>query len=204
MLFRSNPYSIDTGDWYWIGNWKNNGTDTWYSSTTNKYLNTDGSGAGDKFSTSEYVGNGKHGHVGNYYNWSATIASNNSSSYNTSTLADITTNPQNSICPSGWRLPTVSNASDTDGSTNEFRRLVTLYGNITGNDKALTAAPLWFVRGGAVYSRSLYDSGFSGRYWSSTVYSSDCAYDLYFYPNHVDFAYSNYRYIGRSVRCIAR
>ena len=197
----NNPYSIDTGDWYWIGNWKNNGTDTWYAYTTNNYLNTDGSGAGDKFSTSEYTGNGKHGHVGNYYNWPATIASNNSSSYNAYTLADITTNPQNSICPSGWRLPTVSNASDTE---NEFRRLVTLYGNTTGNDKALTAAPLWFVRGGYVYGSSLYDSGYGGDYWSSTVYDSSYAYFLYFYSGGGSPAYYGSRHNGRSVRCIAR
>ena len=201
----NNPYSIDTGDWYWIGNWKNNGTDTWYTSTTNNYLNTDGSGAGDKFSTNEYTGNGKHGHVGNYYNWSATIASNNSASYNASTLADITTNPQNSICPAGWRLPTISNASDTDGSTNEFRRLVTLYGNTTSNDKALTASPLWFVRGGYVGGSSLDNSGNRGYYWSSTVYDSYGAYSLYFYSSSVvpALSYGNRDY-GRSVRCIAR
>ena len=199
-----NPYSIDTGDWYWIGRWNNNGTDTWYASTTNNYLNTDGSGAGDKFSTSAYTGNGKHGHVGNYYNWSATIASNNSASCNASTLADITTNPQNSICPSGWRLPTVSNASDTDGSTNEFRRLVTLYGNTTGNDKALTANPLWFVRGGLVDGSSLYGSGDYGYYWSSTVYDSSYAYSLYFRSGGVYPASHDGRVRGRSVRCIAR
>ena len=200
----NNPYSIDTGDWYWIGNWKNNGNDTWYSSTTNNYLNTDGSGAGDKFSTSEYAGNGKHGHVGNYYNWTATIASNNSTSYNASTIADITTNPQNSICPAGWRLPTVSNTSDTDGSTNEFRRLVTLYGNTTGNDKALTAAPLWFVRGGNVNSSSLNGSGYGGYCWSSTVYNSSYAYNLNFDSSGVSPANYNSRYNGWSVRCIAR
>ena len=198
----NNPYSIDTGDWYWIGNWKNNGTDTWYTSAMNNYLNTDGSGAGDKFSMSEYTGNGKHGHVGNYYNWSATIANNYSSSYRASTLADITTNPQNSICPAGWRLPTVSNTSDTDGSTNEFRRLVTLYG--TGNDKALTASPLWFVRGGNVYSGSLSNSGYLGCYWSSTVLSSSSAYYLYFNSSYVNPASNGYRYNGRSVRCVAR
>ena len=199
-----NPYSIDTGDWYWTGNWKNNGVDTWYESATNNYLDRDNSGAGDKFSTSEYTGNGKHGHVGNYYNWSATIASNNSTGYNASTLADITTNPQNSICPSGWRLPTVSNASDTDGSTNEFRRLVTLYGNTTSNDKALTASPLWFVRGGIVYSSGPGGSGYTGYYWSSTVGRSYDAYFLVFNSSGVLPANYGYRNGGWSVRCIAR
>ena len=200
----NNPYSMDTGDWYWIGNWKNNGTDTWYSSTTNNYLDRDNSGAGDKFSTTPYIGNGKHGHVGNYYNWSAIIASNDSSSYNTSTYEDITGNPQNSICPSGWRLPTISNASNADGSTNEFRRLVVLYGNTIYDDKALTASPVWFVRGGLVYSSSLSYSGNIGYYWSSTVITSNYAYYLIFFSGNVGPENTYFRSYGWSVRCVAR
>ena len=200
----NNPYSIDTGDWYWIGNWKNNGIDTWYESDTNNYLDGDNSGAGDKFSITPYTGNGKHGHVGNYYNWSAAIASNNSTSYNASTLADITANPQNSICPSGWRLPTVSNASDMDGSTNEFGRLVSMHGNFIGSDRTLTASPLWFIRGGAVGGRSLGYSGKDGYYWSSTVYGGGYAYSLSFYSSNIYVAYNRNGDAGRSVRCVAR
>ena len=200
----TSSYSIDTGNWYWIGNWKNNGTDTWYSSTTSNYLDIDSSGAGDKFSTIEYTGNGKHDHVGNYYNWSAAIASNNSTSYTANTRSNISNNPQNSICPAGWRLPTISNASDTDGSTNEFRRLVTLYGNTTDNDKALTASPLWFVRGGSVYGNSLRNSGNRGLYWSSTVYDNIAvAYTLNFYSSVVYPTDVNSRDAGWSVRCVA-
>ena len=202
----SDPYSVDTGDWYWIGNWLNNGTYTWYAPYSNNYLDIDGSGAGDKFSTNEYIGNGKHGHVGNSYNWSAAIASNDSSGYNTSTLTSIDNNPQNSICPAGWRLPTISDAADVDGSTNEFRRLATLYVNATGNDKALTASPLWFVRGGAVNGSSMTGQGQTGGYWSSTVYGREVAYRLSFNHSDVDSATASYRSreYGWSVRCVAR
>ena len=187
-------YSVDTGDWYW--------TDTWYPSTTNNYLN---SGAGNKFSQTPYTGNGTHGHVGNYYNWTAAIASNDSSSYNTSTYSDISRNPQNSVCPAGWRLPTVSSISNTD----EFTRINTLYGNTLGDDRVLTADPVWFVRGGyAGYSSgigNLNSSGYGGYYWSSTVGGNNSAHDLYFSSSNVAPAgHDNQRNGGWSVRCVAR
>ena len=202
----NNPYSVDPGDWYWIGNWDNNGVSTWYTSTTNNYLNTAGSGAGDKFSQDPYTGNGTHGHVGNYYNWSAAIASNDSSSYNASTLSNISNNPQNSICPANWRLPTTY-ATATD-SKNEFRYLLDKYSAYVTSgserDKTMTADPLYFVRGGNVNSSSLYDSGSGGGYWSSTVNGSNRAYYLDFYSGSILPAYSYYRLIGFSVRCVVR
>lgn len=200
-----NPYSVDVGDWYWIGNWKNNNTDTWYGSATNNYLDRDNSGAGDKFSTSPYVGNDKHGHVGNYYNWPATIASNDASFYTSNSYRGISGNPQNSICPAGWRLPTVADDYDTDGSTNEFRRIATLYGHTTNNDKVLTASPLWLIRAGRIYSGRLNHSGLYGEYWSSTVSNNETAYHLLFYYSTVGPAYSGgSRGNGQSVRCVAR
>ena len=65
-----------------------------------------------------------HESIGNYYNWTAAIASNDSSSLTSDASGNISNNPQNSICPKGWRLPTTSNQSNTTpGSTNEFARL---------------------------------------------------------------------------------
>lgn len=188
----SDPYSIDTGDWYW--------TETWYTSTTNNYLigNT-----GDRFFQSP-TGNDTHRHVGNYYNWTATIASNDSSSYTTSTYSDIAENPQNSICPAGWRLPTISDSSDTEGSTNEFRRLIVLYGNNTSDDKDLTASPLYFVRGGFVQSDGLNGSGFYGNYWSSTVHNVAYSYYLCIGSSSIYPDAKGYGYRGSSVRCVAR
>lgn len=89
-----------------------------------------------------------HESLGSYYNWTTAIASNNSTSKSSSTLNNITNNPQNSICPKGWRLPTISNqASTLPGSTNEFGRLNQLYNDGitsgTGSGTKLMKSPLW-------------------------------------------------------------
>lgn len=193
------PYSVDTGDWYW--------TDTWYTSTTNNYLNIDGSGAGDKFSQTPYTSNGTHGHVGNYYNWSAAVASNDTSSYDNaygSSYSDIAKNPQNSICPAGWRLPIVTSYTSDQQGNNDFYNLVNKYGNVTNTDSYITANPLYFVRSGNVGSGSLLSSGYGGYYWSSTVYSRSNAYLLYFHSGNIAPTFNNFRYYGESLRCIAR
>ena len=97
----NNPYSVDIGKWYWIGNWKNNGVDTWYNSTVHEYFNTTSDHTGGVFAARSYAGNRAHGHVGNWYNWAAAIASNNASSFDTSTYDNPSANPKNSICPAG-------------------------------------------------------------------------------------------------------
>lgn len=212
------PKSLDVGDWYYAGY---DGT-TLLTSTTVNYLTSDnrvkdgdtvtvndGNGV-DYFSTAPFSTNGTHGHVGNYYNWSASVASNDTSGYASSTYADISGNPQNSICPAGWRLPTITSASpsySSAGSKNEFARLVYLYnGNsyVTNSSAKLELAPLFFARGGYVYGASLYDSGYCAGYWSSSVYSSSNAYSLRFYATVVAPQYYYDRGYGRSVRCLAR
>ncbi|MBQ3296782.1 hypothetical protein IJH01_01450, partial [Candidatus Saccharibacteria bacterium] len=123
--------------------------------------------------------------------------------------SDITANPQNSVCPAGWRLPTASSAgSSTAGSTNEFMRLNYIYNNGSTNSKAMEGSPLFFVRGGSVSSSLLSSSGHYGGYWSSTVSDYYYPYSLYFGNS---FLYNNnsnngngYGYSGRLVRCVAR
>ena len=147
--------------------------------------------------------------IGDYYNWSAAIASNNS--------ADISTDNDratNSICPKGWRLP---NASSTDNEYNEFGRM--LYGaGITaalsnGNDSVghkdggfnkIRSSPYYLVRSGGIYGSPLYDTGLSGVFQSSTVNSSTKAYHLSFLSTGIYPASNGGRYVGRSVRCLAR
>ena len=134
---------------------------------------------------------------GNYYNWTAAIASNDSSTIVDDTYGGVGANPQNSICPKGWRLPTISSVSEY----NEFSRLVSLYGNTPAK---IMAEPLWFVRSGSVNYGTIYDSGSSGYYWSSTVDSSTNARTLYFNGSGIYPANSYYRLNGFSVRCLAR
>ena len=201
------PSSLDAGDWYWIGNWKRNGVDTWYEGEIlgYDYLDLDNDGAADKFSRTPYAGNGEHGHVGNYYNWTAAIASNDSSGYSSSTAGNISRNPQNSICPAGWRLPTASVDEDVQWTTDEFKRLSTLYGNTIRNDKSFTADPLWLVRGGHL-SGPMYSPGYTGYYITSTVNNANSNRKICFYnlsTNECSSAESH-RFYGESVRCLAR
>ena len=148
----------------------------------------------------------RHYHVGNYYNWTAAIASNNSTNFNTNY-----NNAANSICPKGWRLPIATNANN---ESREFGGLLVAQGIMSSNTANSYAAngfinirksPLWFVRPGYINGGTLYSAASNGYYWSSTVSDSYNAYDLLFNPGNVYPAYNDYgRRDGRSVRCLAR
>ena len=153
-----------------------------------------------------------HASLGNYYNWSAAVASNNSSTLASDTINDISQNPQNSICPKGWRLPTISNESGSIiNSTNEFGRLNYLYNDGSTNDDAnLLSSPLWFIRTGYI-SNSVIEVFYTrGYYWSSTAGLHNgielSAYMLGIGDNFVNIATIGYngRFYGFPVRCVAR
>ncbi len=148
--------------------------------------------------------------AGNYYNWTAAIASNNSTDIG-STVGEIASN---SICPKGWRLP---NASQTDNVNNEFGKM--LYqaeitakvsagndsvGYTTGGFNKLRSNPYYFVRSSDINGDTLSSPGVYGLYWSSTVSSSTFAYSLGFNGTVIFPARNNDRHLGRSVRCVAR
>ncbi len=189
----NNPYSADPGNWYW--------TDTWYASAAYNYLVN---GENSQFKKTAFTGNGTHGHVGNYYNWSAAVAMNDTSSYSASTVNDLGNSPQTSICPAGWRLP-VSTTNYTAGEegANEFYNLVYNYGDYRSDDHIITADPLYFVRSGYVYTSGLGYSGSLGRVWSNTVNNDQSVILFGFYSGSVD-KLSAGRYYGFGVRCIAR
>ena len=194
------PYSVEGGDIYYYTS-NSSSDDTTFNSLT------------------ECVTNGrteaecKHYHRGNYYNWTAAIASNASGG-----ISDNYANAANSICPKNWKLPTATNNNQ---SAYKFGELLYTYyditqakyneGDITGsvpytNDgfKNIRKAPLGFVRSGNISNSTLYNIAADGRYWSSTVSDNDNAYGFYFSRSGVWPSYSRYRYGGWSVRCIAR
>ena len=191
------PYSAEGGDtYYYTSNTADN--DTRYTSLQ---------ACKDASHTEDEC---KRYFAGNYYNWTAAIASNNSNNIG-STANEIASN---SICPKGWRLP---NASQTDNVNNEFGRM--LYGEgitaalsngnesvgyATGGFNKLRSNPYYFVRFGYIIGGTLLDSGVYGNYWSSTVSSSTYAYILGFNGTVIYPARNINRHSGRSVRCVAR
>ena len=193
------PYSAEAGDtYYYTSNTTNN--DTKYTSLK---------ACTDANHTEAEC---KHYHAGNYYNWPAAIASNDSSG-----ISSNYSQASNSICPKGWRLPIASNSNQ---SIFEFGDLLYTNYHITSarfgtniSDKIsyandgfnkIRTAPLWFARSGGTYTDKLGSPGIGGYYWSSTVLSSDSAYSLRIYNDGVRLANDDNRYIGFSVRCIAR
>ena len=152
-----------------------------------------------------------HASLGNYYNWTAAIASNSSVSLAGNTLSDITNNPRNSICPTGWRLPTMSDQSGAiSGSTNEFARLNYLYNNNSQtSDANLLISPIWLVKSGSIGGENieLNNYGSRGHYLSSSM-TDDSRYigNFGFEFNRVMGEWRTYlsRRSGFSVRCVAR
>ncbi|MCQ2049507.1 MAG: fibrobacter succinogenes major paralogous domain-containing protein [Candidatus Saccharibacteria bacterium] len=179
----NNPYSLDPGNYYFDG--------TYYESEECNYLTT----TCDHFATTPYDLNGEHGHIGNYYNWSAAVASND-----TSATTAGGTDMNSSICPKGWRLP--HGWHSIQG--NDFATLNTAYGGATDSDSVLLANPLFFVRGGYVISGYLVGPANLGPYWSSTAYSAGGADDFRFLSEGVFTSDFDSRYYGFSVRCLAR
>ena len=193
------PYSAEGGDTYYYTS-NTTGNDTRYNSLQ---------ACKDASHTEDEC---KRYFAGNYYNWSAAIASNNSTNIG-STVGDIAAN---SICPKGWRLP---NASQTSNEYNEFGIMLYKAGitsNLSaGNESAgykdgvtsfnkLRSNPYYFVRSGGIYGSTLSNPSIFGGYWSSTDSNSTHAYNLNFGGTGIYPARDLDRYYGRSVRCVAR
>ncbi len=176
------PESYDPGDLCWTG-----------------LIDTSWSGTLDNTSYATNCaedGANLHYHVGNYYNWTAAVAMNDSSSYSTNEI-DV----NQSICPAGWTLPKGGNTLTGVGS---FYFMINQTGFTSGASGNIHLAPAFFVYGGR-WVGSSGSVGSYGLYWSSVVKSSDLAYDLDFCANSrlstQDFVDRSY---GDSVRCVAR
>ena len=184
--------------WYATGEAYN--SNLCYVSNNNQtcnYLNANNTVAPTYFSHTPFTGNGNHGKIGNYYNWSAAIASNYSGSLTSNTYYNTNNNPKNSICPKGWRLPTISSVAAA--------RLNNVYNSgSTSNGTGLINSPVYMVRSGHVSDGSLNLAGYYGAYWSSTVSNANVACTLDFRSDYVSPASDSYgRYSGRSVRCVS-
>ena len=167
------PQSYSPGDKYWNGtmdsNWDFDGR-----LDNTKYISTTGDA---------------HHHVGNYYDWTAAVAMNDSSSY----TADGTDVDQ-SICPAGWTLPTETSVS---GKVS-WNDIYTAYSSVTWYN-----SPLYFTLAGS-WDGSSGGIGLYSFCWSREVKSPYYAH--FSYADLDGGVYSNYddRFYGRSVRCISR
>ena len=145
-----------------------------------------------------------HTSLGNWYNWTMAIASNNSS--------NITSNEEkNSICPKGWRLPMASNSDQT---VYEFGDLLYKYDiiptrtatNFANNGfQKISLPPLWFTKSGYVSGSSLMYLTEQGYYWASTSVYRNAAHYLGYYSGGISLAgQNNNNALGFQIRCIAR
>ena len=101
-------------------------------------------------------------------------------------------NAPSSICPKGWRLP-------SGGDTGEF---LTLFNNY--DSSALLQGDPGFVLSGYAYRGSVSEQGTYGAFWSSTTYNVNLAYLLDLYSDNVSPWLSTVKYMGYSVRCVAK
>ncbi|MBQ3352985.1 hypothetical protein IJG89_01370, partial [Candidatus Saccharibacteria bacterium] len=135
-------------------------------------------------------------HLGNYYNWAAALATNDSSVYGNSDPVE------QSICPAGWTLPRIG---DGEGS---FQALWEEYGydenNGFTNISTLWSSPLYLAASGR-FDGALYDVGDGGYFWSPVAYGSLFAGHAGFLVGGDAFpSGSSDRGRGYSVRCVAR
>ncbi|MBR3052092.1 hypothetical protein IKG60_00540 [Candidatus Saccharibacteria bacterium] len=154
-----------------------------------------------------------HAHIGNYYNWTAAIASNDSTA-----ISNRYATTSNSICPKGWRLPTgpdgtngseyqlllqaahIANSGTSDPGTGDPIDI----GFVNGGRTILEAIPYSFARTGSVSDTTLYYFTGNGFYWSGSAVSSSGAFYL-IYNSGALYPASHYdRSNGRPLRCLAR
>ena len=133
-------------------------------------------------------------------------------SYNVATLNKVASQSSGTatydICPKGWRLP-------TGNTTGEFQALYDKWTTATWttnngkNGRWLGAANAasggaFFPAAGLVYTGDLVYTGSEGYYWSNTIYNATYAYVLGFGGGGVNPAGNGERYVGNSVRCVAK
>lgn len=127
----------------------------------------------------------EHYEAGNYYNWSAAVASDNTIEFN-----EPSNNVNNSICPKGWKLPRRS-------LKNDFGTLSSSYPIDFRNP------PLYFTYAGYLNSGKINNAGGQSNYLVNSVSNSSRAYSLYLFGGGtIPNSPSADRYTGLSIRCL--
>lgn len=156
-----------------------------------------------------------HYATGNYYNWNAAVASND-----TSGNADADEQMSTSICPKGWRLPNMSSTTDSEvGLLLQAMAIVETSGSasyVEGGFTAIRMNPLYFVRAGIVTNQGgrphRENVGRVGKSWSSTTKEALIEPDVLATSFNISFNKQQLylggnsgakRNLGMSVRCVA-
>ena len=204
------PESYDPGDLYWNGALSDYSDWDIYHNTCSYDQNTDvpydcNESLNPLSTYTSSTGTAQY-HLGNYYNWTAAIAMNDSSSKTSYTEVI-----EQSICPAGWTLPRIGEGEDTFYALwNQYEMADDSYIDTNENDQydsgesALWTSPLYFATGGA-YNGTLGFVGSVGNFWSPVAGSVGLARDASFNVDGeaLPSIYGS-RGNGISVRCVAR
>ena len=149
------------------------------------------------------LGSGK---IGIYYNYCAATAG----SYCYEAYATESMVIEESICPTGWRLPRTGYSSDIADELNDMQKLSAAYaepGNSSAPNNVLGEALNIITTGVINYYDSSLTNTNTGSFWSS-VYSSSRYIKyaaMYYYGNYTYFTNNNAtRSTGIPVRCVAK
>ena len=152
-------------------------------------------------------------HLGNYYNWTAAVAMNDSFNLEYDKIIE------QSICPAGWTLPRVGIAYDSETGHDTFsddsfyslwgyyglRGGWDSYGWNDGEEYSIWTEPLFFAASGGWYGY-LGSVGVGGDFWSSLLgdeeYAGAGVFNTRVYT--ATFNGGGDRAAGSSIRCIAR
>ena len=218
------PESYDVGEKYWSG--VVSGARDWYSYFDSCSWNSNDTPYGCNESTnpiSTYVSSTgiSQYHLGNYYNWTAAVAMNDSSD-----LEYYVINEQ-SICPAGWTLPRAGVGDNGNlFSDDSFYSLLVYHGfdggwfsqvwdYDTDSYYGMWEEPFFFIPSGG-WQGFLGHVGLGGDFWSSVLYENtnwNSNYEtgteagfMWFTTEVYASSFNNGgdRSIGSSVRCIAR
>lgn len=198
----------DTIDMVWSSNtaatvpgWTNDNNKPYSADAGDRYRYTDSSGNEAVYASFDACLTGtnndkvgcQHAHLGNYYNWSTVIASNNTS--------NVTDTQVNSICPKRWNVPTPTKYD----SMLKMQKIIAGFNYDTNGFLNIRIFPLYLVRSGSIVGETLSFFGNRGRYWSSKIMDSASAYYLVFHASGINSTSYDRNYgrgYGFSVRCM--
>ena len=120
--------------------------------------------------------------------------------WDNSTPTGTTWETSNNVCPTGFRVPTISELASLLDSESVWEQKGDVWGRTFGSGDNTLFMPASGYRN---YSDgALLNQSSSGFYWSSSHYFSNLAHYLYFYSVNVRVNYYS-RTFGFSVRCVS-